>query len=134
MLGCGATGRTKSTLLAHDLAFTRHPRVQTIRSDPRARCPIEACDKGLPLIPNEEARPVHRGIGEAPEWVRVIRQKVGRVQSIFARSDSLSAEGAVSPPSFDPIHDCKLPQHASRCLTLRFSGGPRSGPSAATGC
>jgi hypothetical protein len=126
LLGCGATGRTKCTPPAHDLAFARHPGVQAIRSDPRARCPVEACDKDLPLIPHKEARSVHGGIGEAPEWVRVIRQKVGRVESIFARSDSLSAEGTVSPSSFDPIHDCKLPQNASRCLTDRASAAATS--------
>jgi len=119
LLGSGATRRAKSTLLPNNLAFARHPWVHAIRSDPRARCPVEACDKGLPLIPNEEARPVHGSIGEAPEWVRIIRQKVGRVQSLLARSDSLRAEGTVRPPSFDPIHDRRLPQHASRCLTDR---------------
>ena len=51
---------------------------------------------------------MHGGIRKAPEWVCVIRQKVGGVQGVFARSNGLTAEGTISPASFDPIHDCKL--------------------------
>src|SRR5215217_1628053 len=121
LLGSGATWRTKSTVLAHDVAFTCHPWVRAVRFHPSARCPVEACDKGLSSVPHQEAHPVHGGVGKAPEWVRFIRQKVGCSQGFFGRSDGLAAERAVSLPRSDPIHDSKLAPYASRCLTDRAS-------------
>jgi hypothetical protein len=64
---------------------------------------------------------MHGGIRKGPEWVCLIRQKVGSGQRIFAGSDGLATKGTVSPSSFDSIHDCKLAQSASRCLTDRAS-------------
>ena len=121
LLGSGATWRTKSTVLAHDVAFTCHPWVRAIRFHPSARCPVKARDKGLPSIPNQEARPMHGSIGKTPEWVRFIGQKVGCRQGFFTRCDGLSAERTVCLPRLDPIHDSKLPPYASRCLTDRAS-------------
>jgi hypothetical protein len=69
---------------------------------------------------------MHGGIRKGPEWVCLIRQKVGSGQRIFAGSDGFTTGGTVSPSSFDPIHDCKLAQSASRCPTDRASAAATS--------
>jgi len=60
---------------------------------------------------------------------------VARIRITFlARSPSisiLSASSRSACPSFFSVLTCRM---VFNRLTFRFSGGPRSGPSAATGC
>ena len=51
---------------------------------------------------------MHRGVGKAPERIRLVGQKVGSDEGVFDGPDDFSAERALSPPGSDPIHDYKM--------------------------
>ena len=51
---------------------------------------------------------MHGRGSKAPEWVRIICQEVRSAQGIFPGPNGFTAQGTVSPPSFDLFHGCKV--------------------------
>jgi hypothetical protein len=51
---------------------------------------------------------VHGSIREAPEWISLVGQKVGRNEGIVIWPNDIPAERTIGSAGFDPLHRRKM--------------------------
>ena len=100
----GIVGRRLLRTLANELALAGHSEIRAVGRYQTARGLVVPRHKRLPAVPDQKTGSMHRGVGEPPEWIALVRQEVGSHERIISRVNDVPAECAVSPTGSDSVH------------------------------
>jgi hypothetical protein len=100
----GIVSRRLLHMLANQLALAGHSEIRAVGSYQTACSMVVSRHKRLPAVPDQKTGSVHRGVGEPPEWIALIRQEVRSHERIISRVNDVPAECAVRPAGSDPFH------------------------------
>jgi hypothetical protein len=100
----GIVSRRLLRMLTNELALASHPEVRAVGGYQTACSMVVSRHKRFAAVPDQKTGSMHRGVGEPPEWIALIRQEIGSYERIIPRVNDMPAECAVSPAGGDSFH------------------------------